>query len=52
MIQVDNIFQSLEEVQEHILYFIKVVKLTMAHMFQYQLLKQVQKVITMQNELQ
>ena len=44
-------FQTLEEVQEHKLYFIKVVQLTMAHIFQDQLLNQVHKGITMQHAL-
>ena len=39
--------QTLAEVQEHILYFIKVCQLTMEHMFQVQLLYQVYKVSTM-----
>ena len=44
--------QKLAEVQKHKLSFIKVVKLNMVHMFQYQLINQVQKWITMQNTLQ
>ena len=40
-------FQTLEEVQEHILFSIKVLQLTMAHMFQDQLLNPLQKVSTM-----
>ena len=35
-----------------ILYYIKVVQLTMAHIFQYHMLNQVQKVSTMQHALQ
>ena len=42
-----KIFQTLEEVQEHILFSIKVDQLTMAYMFQDQLLNQVYKVSTM-----
>ena len=45
-------FQTLEEVQEHTLFYIKVGQLTMAHMFQDQLHNPVQKVSTMQNLLQ
>ena len=52
LILVVNIVQTLSEVQEHIIYFIKVVQLTMAHMFQDQLLNKLQKVITMENALQ
>ena len=52
MILVGNIVQTLAEVQEHILYFIKVVQLTMSHMLQYQFLNQVKKVSTMQHALQ
>ena len=52
LVLVKNIVQTLEEVQEHTLYFIKVGKLTNAHMFQDQLLNQVQKVSTMQHALQ
>ena len=39
-----NIFQTLEEVQDHTLSSIKVVQFTMAHMFQDQFLNPVQKV--------
>ena len=46
-----KIVQTLLEVQEHTLYFIKVGKLTMSHMFQDQLLDQVQKVNTMKHSL-
>ena len=42
-------FQKLAEVQEHILYFINVGKLTMAQMLLYQSLNQVHKVSTMQH---
>ena len=52
MILVWNIFQTLVEVQNHILSSIKVGQLTMAHMFQDQLLNQVQKLSTMQHALQ
>ena len=52
MILVGKIFQTLEEVQDHTLYFIKVGQLTMAHMFQDKFLNQVQKVSTMQYALQ
>ena len=45
-------FQTLEEVQEHISSFIKMGQLTMAHMFQDQLINQVQKVSTMKHEMQ
>ena len=40
-----RIVQILEEVQEHILFSIKVGQLTIAHIFQYQLHNKVQKVI-------
>ena len=49
---VGKIVQTLEEVQEHTLVSIKVGQLTMAHMFQDQLLNEVQKVSTMQHALQ
>ena len=49
LIIIGKIVHTLEEVQEHTLYFIKVVKLTIAHMFEYQFLNQVQKVSTMQH---
>ena len=51
MIPFGNIVQTLEEVQEHILFSINVGQLTMAHMLQDQLLNPVQKVGTMQNAL-
>ena len=51
LILVGSIFHTLEEIQEHILYFIKVGKLTMSHIFQDKLLNQVQKVITNQHAL-
>ena len=51
-IPVGNIVQTLEEVQEHTLFSIKVGQFTMAHMFQDQLLNPVQKVSTMQHALQ
>ena len=47
LILVGKIFQTLAEVQDHTLYFIKVVHSTMEHMFQEQLLNKVQKVSTM-----
>ena len=47
-----NFFQTLEEVQEHILFSIKVGQLNMAHMFQDQLINPVQKVSTMLHALQ
>ena len=52
MILFGDIVQTLAEVQEHILYFIKVLQLTMAHMFQDHFLNQVYKVGTMQHALQ
>ena len=52
VILVVNIFQTLEEVQEHIIFSIKVGKFTMAHMLQDQLLNPVHKVITIQHALQ
>ena len=52
LILVGNIVQELSEVQENILYFIKVVQLTMSHMLQDQLLNKVQKASTMQHALQ
>ena len=52
MILVGNIVQTLEEAQEHILSFIKVDQLTMAHMFQDQLLNEVHKASTIQHSLQ
>ena len=52
LIIVVNIVQTLAEVQEHTLYFIKVGQLTMTHMFQYQLLNKAQKLSTMQHSLQ
>ena len=45
-------FQTLVEVQDHTLSFIKVRKFTMAHLLQDQLLNKVQKVSTMQNAMQ
>ena len=45
-------FQTLEEVQENTLSFIKVGQLAMAHMFQGQFLNQMQKVSTMQHAMQ
>ena len=51
-ILVFKVVHTLEEVQKQTLSFIKVGQLTMAHMFQEQLLNQVRKVSTMQNLLQ
>ena len=47
-----QIVQTLEEVQEHTSFSIKVGQLTMVHMFQDQLLNPVHKVSTMQHALQ
>ena len=52
MIVCDKIVHTLAEVQEHILYFIKVGQLTMAHMLQDQLINQLQKVNTIQHAMQ
>ena len=52
LIIVGKIVQTLVEVQEQKLSFIKVGWLAMAHMFQDQLLNKVQKVSTMQHALQ
>ena len=52
LIIVGNIFQKLAEVHDHTLYVIKVGQLTMAHIFQDQLLNQVQKVSTIQHAMQ
>ena len=52
LIIVDKIFEILSEVQEHILYFIKVVQLTIAHMLQDQLLNKVKKMSTLHHLLQ
>ena len=52
LILVGRIVHTMEEVQEHILFSTKVGQLTMAHMFQDQLLNPVQKVSTMQHALQ
>ena len=49
LILVGKIFQTLAEVQEHIISFIRVFQLTMAHMFQDQLLNKVQTVSTIQH---
>ena len=49
---VGKIVQTLEEVQEHILFSIKVDQLTMVHMFQDQLQNPVQKLSTIQHALQ
>ena len=51
-ILVRNIVQTLVEVHEHTLSFIKVGQLMMAHMFQEQFINQVQIVSIMQNALQ
>ena len=47
-----RIVHTMAKLKEHILYFIKVVQLTMPHMFQYQLLNKVQKASSIQNALQ
>ena len=52
LILVGKIFQTLEEVQEHTLSFIKVVQLTMAHIFLDQFLNQVHKVRAIQHAQQ
>ena len=52
LIVVGKVFQTLAEVQENKLTFIMVAQLTMAHMFQDQMLNQVHKVSTMQHALQ
>ena len=52
LIVVGKVFQTLAEVQEHTSSFIKVGQFTMAHMVQDQFLNPVQKVSTMQHELQ
>ena len=52
MILAGKIFQSLTEVQEHTLYFIKVGQLNMVHMIQDHFLNQVQKVSIIQHVLQ
>ena len=52
MILVVKIVQTLAERQEHTLYFINLVQLTMVYMFQDKLLNKVQKVSTMQYALQ
>ena len=52
LIIIGKLAQTLLEVQEHTLYFIKMGQFTMLHMFQYLLLNQVQKVSTMQHALQ
>ena len=49
---VGKIVQTLEELQEHTLFSIKVGQLTMAHMFQDQLPNPVHKVSTMQHAIQ
>ena len=49
---IGSIVQELAEVQDHILSFIKVSQLTMAHMFQDQFLKKLQRVSTIQSALQ
>ena len=51
LIIIGRIVQKMEEVQEHILFSIKVVQLTIAHMFQDKLHNQVHKVSTMQHAL-
>ena len=52
LILVGRIVQTLEEFQEHTLFYINIVQLAMAHMFQDQLLNPVLKVSTMQHALQ
>ena len=52
LILVDKIIQTLAEVQDHIISFIKVGQLTMKPVFQYPFLNQVQKVSTMHHVLQ
>ena len=52
LILVGRIVHTLEEVQEHILFSIKVDQLTMLHMLQDQLHNLVQKVSTIQIALQ
>ena len=52
MIIVEKIVETLAEVQEHTLYFIKGVQFTMAHMFRDHFLNQVQKVSTMHHATQ
>ena len=52
MIPIGKIVHTLEEVQEHTIFSIKVVQLNMGHMFQDQFLNTVQKVSTMQHALQ
>ena len=47
-----QLVHTLEEVQEHILFSIKVGQLTMAHMFQDQLYNPLQKVSIIQHALQ
>ena len=51
LVLVGKIFQTLAELNEHTLSFIKVVQFTMVHMFQDQILNQVHKVRTMQHAL-
>ena len=52
MILVGKIVHTLEEVQKHTLFSIKVDQFTMAHMFQDQLHNLVHKVITMHHAIQ
>ena len=52
LILVGKIVQTLEGLQEHILFSIKVGQMTMVHMFQDQLLNPVHKLSTMQHALQ
>ena len=52
MILVGKIFQTPEEAKWRKIYSVKVGQLTMAHMFQDQVLNTVQKVSTMQHALQ
>ena len=52
IIIVGNIVHTLADVKEHTIFSIKVGQLNMSHMFQDQLLNQVQKVITIHHALQ
>ena len=52
LVLVGKIFETLREVQEHILSFNKAVNLIIAHKFQEQFLNQVQKLSTMNHVLQ
>ena len=52
LILVGKIFQTLEELQEHTLYFMKVYQLTISHMLQDQLINKLKKASKMKNALQ